>query len=292
MSLKKVIPILNIGQFETTISNDNFYSNDFEKHLIRNGDMIYKPHSHDFYLCVLFTSGSGIHEIDFNTYDITPGSVFFLKPGQTHCWEFKETPKGYIFFHTKDFYELCLHSNLSQFPFYFTHENPPYLRLNNEQTKNIQLLFNAVNAEYKGNDIYKYQRLNSLINLIYIDLSRHYTNQDSDKIISSKTYLKTLEKLQTILEEFFKTEKSPKFYADKLNVTTKHLNRITKSTIDKTCSTVIKERVLLEAKRLLVHSNNTLSSIAEILGFEDYSYFSKVFKENTGITPFEFRKRY
>ena len=117
-------------------------------------------------------------------------------------------------------------------------------------------------------------------------------NLNINKTVISKTYLNVLEKFQETLEEYFKTEKSPAFYANKLNITTKHLNRISKVTLNKTCSTVIKERILLEAKRLLVHTNNPLASIALQLGFEEYSYFSKTFKTNNSCTPFEFRKRY
>jgi len=55
---------------------------------------------------------------------------------------------------------------------------------------------------------------------------------------------------------------------------------------------LITERVLLESKRLIVHSDNSLSAIAEILGYEDYAYFSKVFKAKTNMTPLEFKKSY
>lgn len=82
------------------------------------------------------------------------------------------------------------------------------------------------------------------------------------------------------------------FYADKLNITTKHLNRITKETLYKTTTDLITEKVILEAKRLLVHSPNTFSSISEMLGFSGYAYFSRVFKSRTGKTPLEFKRAY
>ncbi|NAS32545.1 helix-turn-helix domain-containing protein [Flavobacteriaceae bacterium R38] len=293
MRSEKTLPILNIGQFRQKLNTDEFYSNSFVNHTKQNKNLIFKPHSHNFFLCVLFTNGLGTHEIDFNTYPIQPGSVFFLKPGQTHHWKFTDTPEGYIFFHTQDFYELCfLNSNLSQFPFYFTHENPPTLNLNKKEVYKLELLFKEINIEYRNDAIYKYEKLNSLINQIYIDLARCYTSLNPNKSVISKTYLNILEQFQNTLEDFFKVEKSVAFYADKLNITTKHLNRVTKSTLDKTSSTIIKERLLLEAKRLLVHSKSPLSSIATQLGFYEYSYFSKIFKNNVGITPYDFRKKY
>jgi AraC-like DNA-binding protein len=164
--------------------------------------------------------------------------------------------------------------------------------LNKEEVNKFKHLFKEIQIEYLDDAIYKYERLNSLINQVYIDLARCYTSVNPSKSAVSKSYLNILEQFQNMIEQFFKTEKSASFYADKLNITTKHLNRVTKNTLNKTCSTVIKERILLEAKRLLVHSNSPLSSIALQLGFYEYSYFSKIFKAHEGITPYNFRKKY
>ncbi len=293
MKANQTVPILKIEQFDHKISTHDFYSNTFENHIERNGRIINKPHSHNFFLCVFFIEGSGMHEIDFNTYNIQPGSVFFLKPGQTHFWNFNTSPKGYIFFHTQEFYEFnFVNSSLSQFPFYFSIENPSILNLSDAKISHFKYLFQQINEEHHRDEIYKYQKLTSLIDHLYIDLTRYYTASVPIIKKTSKTYLKILENFLTAVEEHFKTEKSVQFYSDKLNITSKHLNRVVKTTISKTSSDVIKERVLLEAKRMLVHSTSSLSSISELLGFEEYSYFSKTFKANTGCTPFDFRKKY
>lgn len=67
-------------------------------HLKSSHKHIEKPHRHDFYVTVLFTHGSGVHEIDFQSYDVQPGSLFFLSPGQIHSWELSDDTEGYIFF--------------------------------------------------------------------------------------------------------------------------------------------------------------------------------------------------
>ncbi|WP_108868174.1 AraC family transcriptional regulator [Aquimarina aquimarini] len=289
----KNIPILNITQFEKEESLTDFYSNDFSNHIERNKKIVHKAHKHDFYLCVLFSEGSGTHEIDFDVYNIQPGSVFFLKPGQTHSWQFDQPPKGYIFFHTPDFYEFYfLNKKLTQFPFYYSLKNPPYLTLSAHELLHIETRFKEINTEYYQNLSYKKQKLASLINLTYIDLTRLYASFESQKSILSPSYLQTLQTLESIIEDFYKTEKSAKFYAQKLNISSKHLNRIAKATLNKTTTEIIIERILLEAKRLIVHSKNSLTNIAEILGYDDYAYFSKLFKSKTKITPLEFRKKY
>ena len=289
----KGIPVLNIQQFEQDVPMSDFYSNDLKIHLERNKGFFDKPHRHDFFLCVLFSKGSGTHEIDFNTYNIKPGSVYFLRPGQTHYWKFDSKPEGYIFFHTQNFYEFHFSkSKLEQFPYYYSYKNTPTLHLDSNETTYLESIFRKINDEYHKNLPYKKQKIASLINIAYIDLARHYSPFEPDKDITSATYIETLRSLERMIDMHYKTEKLAKFYAGKLNITSKHLNRIVKGTLGKTTTDLITERVMLESKRLIVHSNNSLSAISEILGYQDYAYFSKVFKTKTNVTPLEFKKSY
>lgn len=289
----KNLPVLSINQFEQQESLTNFYSNDLSTHLKQNAKIVHKSHSHDFYLCVCFTAGEGVHEIDFNSYNITKGSVFFLRPGQTHRWHFTSPSKGFIFFHTADFFQFQFTNiNLNQFPFYFSLENPPMLQLDDFQLNSVVSHFSIINTEYKGKLAYKKEKIASLINLAYIDLSRYYTANVSKKDVVSSSYLSILKALELEIELHFKAEKTVQFYADALNITAKHLNRVTRATINKTTSEFILDRVILEAKRLIVHSNNSLSIIAESLGYFDYAHFSKLFKSKVGITALAFKKKH
>lgn len=288
-----MIPILNIEQFDKEINSKDVYSNELAVHLRKNSKFVHSAHRHDFFLCVVFSAGTGIHEIDFNHYAIQPGCVFFLKPGQTHLWKFESAPEGYIFFHTKEFFEYGFsNTEITQFPFYYSNENPPNLQLTLDELALIKSRFKEINFEYNTSATYKEQKLCSLINLAYIDLARLYTNFESYTIAGSTTYLKTLRVLETLIQEFYRSEKSVAFYADKLNITTKHLNRITNYSLDKTPLELINERIILEAKRLLVHSEDSLMEISDFLGFNDYAYFSRVFKLKTKSSPSDFRNHY
>ena len=287
------IPILNIEQFELKVPMSDFYSNELDAHLEKNKNFFHKPHRHDFFLCVLFTEGSGKHEIDFNTFKVAPRSVFFLKPGQTHFWQFDSPPKGYIFFHTKDFFEIHFSSSkIEQFPFYYTQNSSPTLTLNPKDLGVIADRFQEINLEYIHDFPYKKQKISNLLNAVYIDLARHYTQVSTAITTSSFTYIETLRNLENLIEQHYLTEKNAQFYAYKLHITSRHLNRIVQATLGKTTTQLITERVILESKRLIIHSDNTLSNISELVGFNDYTYFSKVFKVNTGKTPVEFRKKY
>ena len=287
------IPILNISQFQESTSLNDVYINSFSNHIQLNKSLINKPHSHNFYLCVLFSEGTGTHEIDFNSYDINPGKVFFLKPGQTHFWKFDTPPEGYIFFHSQEFYELkFLEHKLHTFPFFYSNQNPPVLELTLEKQNELYLNFREVYNEYLQTNLFRELKIVNTINNIYIKLTRAYTIDTNLDKLNSPHYANILEKLEILINVHFYKEKLPKFYADKLHITTKHLNRVVKETIDKTTSQLISERIILEAKRLIVHSKDNLASIAYTLKFSDYAYFSKFFKSKTGITPLDFRKKY
>ena len=284
--------VLNIDQFKNSKVLNNVYVNMFSNHIRLNQDLINKPHSHNFYLCVLFTEGTGTHEIDFNSYSINPGKVFFLKPGQTHFWKFDKKPKGYIFFHSQEFYEMTfVNHRLKNFPFYYSYQNPPFIELRSNDI-DFQKKFKNLYQEYLKSEIFRNLKIVNIINDIYIDLTREYTSDLDLSDNFNSRYLNILESFEHLLDQSYDKQKLPKYYADKLNISTKHLNRVVKQTINKTTNQMISERVILEAKRLIVHSNTSLSTISESLDFSDYAYFSKYFKTKTGITPMDFKRKY
>lgn len=287
------IPVLKIDQFQESKLLNDLYINSFSNHFELNKKLIDKPHSHNFYLCVLFTEGFGKHEIDFNSYSVNPGKVFFLKPGQTHSWQFDTKPEGFIFFHSQEFYELkFLDHTLNSFPFYYSNQNPPVLELSEIKMNALKLKFEEVYTEYQQQNILKELKIINLINSIYIDLARAYTAEINLEKLVSSSYSLILEHLENLINEYFYQEKLPKFYSNQLNITTKHLNRVVKTTLNKTTSQLISERIILESKRLIIHSENNLAAIANILQFSDYAYFSRFFKSKTGFTPIAFRKKY
>ena len=91
------------------------------------------------------------------------------------------------------------------------------------------------------------------------------------------------------MENHYTTEKSVKFYADKLSLSPKRLNQILKQKLGKTINQILQERLLIEAKHLLFIGEESIQGIAYKLGFQDASYFSRFFKKLTTLTPEEFK---
>lgn len=94
-----------------------------------------------------------------------------------------------------------------------------------------------------------------------------------------------------LLEENYQLERNADFYAGQLGLSAKRLNQILKEKLDKTGMQLIHDRIILEAKRKIIHSEYTLKEIAYELGFTDRPYFSRFFKKQTGSSPEDFQKQ-
>jgi AraC family transcriptional activator of pobA len=94
-----------------------------------------------------------------------------------------------------------------------------------------------------------------------------------------------------LLEGNYQQERNAEFYASALGISSKRLNQILKEKLDKTAMQLIHDRIILEAKRKIIHSENTLKEIAYDLGFSDRPYFSRFFKKQTGTAPEDFQKQ-
>ncbi|MCH7415059.1 AraC family transcriptional regulator [Belliella sp. R4-6] len=290
--MKSVFPILNIDQFPAE-RNGEFYANDIRSHIDLHHHHISKPHKHDFYLTVIFTEGSGFHEIDFNSYKVTAGSVFLLKPGQTHFWDLSDDISGYVILHSKLFFDLNYSKrSIDNFPFFYSVQNDPSIYLDLENMEEVVQIFRAIKHEYDSDKIFKHQKIGSLTDLLYIALSRVYQSKISVSGHHSGIQLEQLRKLESLIDQYYLSEKSAAFYAERMNISSRHLNRIIQNLLGKTTTDLILERVMLEAQRLLSASKMTVSELSGFLGYEDQSYFSRLFKNRLGISPTEFSKRY
>lgn len=281
---KSDFPVLDIDQFTFFSDRREFYASKISGHL-KKYKFVLAPHRHSFFFVALTTKGSGKHMIDFNTYDIKPGAIFFMTPGQAHSFKLSKDFDGYIFFHTREFFDLSFTSErVEKYPFFSAVSSTALLQLNSEvTTKRITALFAEIDAEYTRNETMKYQKLVALLCVLYIELAR--LCETKLKRIPQNVSIVRLRKLEKLIDKNFREIKSSSEYASMMNVSEKHLNRITKSMLNKTLSDLISERIILEAKRMLVHSEYSIAEVAHYLGYLDNAYFSRFFKKKTGETP-------
>lgn len=288
------ISVLNIDLFQEGRNTSDFYFSTLKNHLIVGHRHLEKPHRHDFYATILFTHGSGIHEIDFQKYEVSRGSLFFMSPGQIHSWELSADIDGYIFFCSQDFYEIhYVNQKLRSFPFFGSVHFPRKLELDNDDFRDFIRIIQHLENEYFAQNLMKNGLILSLLSQVFINATRLFS-RDFEHLSSSAglSYFKHYQDFEDLLEENFTREKSVSFYASAMNISPKHLNRIIQTVIQKKTTDLITERVILEAKRMLIYLDENLVEIAFRLGYEEYSYFVRVFRKSSGMTPTQFIKMY
>ncbi len=251
------------------------------------------PHRHDFYEVLYLSKGSGFHVIDGNKYEIYPPCIFFMSPGQAHKIEFSNDIEGYIFIFTAEFYLINQNNQnrLIEFPFFFTirQDNPPLLLSKKEDIIFIERLFQKGIAEVADKENYSVELLRSILDLILTFSSTLYKTVDT-KPAKGKGHIMVKRFFQLVEENYYQNL-SVAEYADKMAITPNHLTQTVNQLTGKTSSQIIKSKQVLEIKRLLVHTNLSVTEIALRLNFPDQSYFAKFFKRETGMSPLQYRTK-
>ena len=170
--------------------------------------------------------------------------------------------------------------------FYHSIHNRPEMVFEENEMLKVLPFFNLLIEENKQNNKLQLDKLLNILDCIHIEISRKYSETYSHQ---AHSYNIKIDAFEQLLEHNFKAEKAPSFYAEKLNITLKHLNRICNEILQKTATEVIMDRVILEIKRMLIDKQLAVNEVAYKVGYDDYSYFSRVFKKQTGFSPTEFR---
>lgn len=285
------LPVYCIETFQDVHTHERDFDIKILEDLVDDFEFTNQPHRHDFYNILFVTKGSGTHTIDFTTYEVQPCSIFFLTPGQIHSWSLSKDIKGYTIFFKPDFYLMdCNEKKLLEFPFFHTMNTSPTLYLDCEMDPIIKQVITEIYNENKTSEIGKNDVVRAYLDILIIKLSRHYQRFISNDHPQQITY--RIRELEALVDRNFRKLKQASEYASQMNISQKHLNSICKKGIGKTVSEIIQERIILEAKRLLLHSELSISEVAFSLGYHDSSYFSRFFRNKMDESPEEFRKNY
>lgn len=286
--MKSGIPVYDINNLKA-YKNDGILVSRF-RHYAQEHQHLHTAHRHTFYHLVFFTEGSGKQQIDFKTYDVKPGLIYFMIPGQVHSWDFETEPDGFIInFSTSYLSSFILNQNyLEKFSFFSGITDQQVIELTNETQEIVTnvcegILKDGLIEPTINDDLVKIQLLR-----LFIEVSRSSSLGEQDEATQyNHTILKSFKHL---IEQKFTTLRLPKQYAALLYITPNHLNAVCNDFLGFSAGTLIRQRVILEAKRLLVNQDLLISEIAQQLNFDDQSYFIKFFKKYEGITPEKFRK--
>lgn len=286
--MKSDIPVYDIQNFKA-YKNDGILVSRFG-YYAKQHQHLHSAHRHSFYHLVFFTEGSGNQQIDFKRFDVKPGLIYFMIPGQVHSWEFETEPDGYIINFSQDYLSsfLLRSDYLESFSFFSGQPDRQVLELpHHAQEKAISILEDILkegqNDEPVNDDLVKI-----LLLRLFIEISRTTAAVQHKK---NGSYNHTLLKsFQQLIEINYAKLRLPKEYAALLYITPNHLNALCNDLLGVSAGTLIRDRVMLEAKRLMINLDLMIAEIADKLNFPDQSYFIKFFKKYEGITPEKFRK--
>lgn len=247
------------------------------------------PHRHSFSHFVLFTQGQGTYSIDFEKFPVSPNQIYFMVPGQVHSWSFTGETEGYIVnFSRGFFYSFLLRPEyLGQFPFLTGAVEESVITLPGNIMQEVVPTLEAIILEDQQRAAFDADMVRVLLLRIFLSVNRLLVKKSDRKLAGAKMLV--VRNFQSLVEQHYSDIRLPKDYAALLYVTPNHLNALCKDMLGKPAGELIRERVLLEAKRLLTDGGLSVSGIASRLNFNDNSYFTKFFKKYTALTPEEFR---
>lgn len=248
------------------------------------------PHRHDFYHIVWVVNGRGHHIIDSVRYEVKPNTLFFMAPGQIHDFVLSDDATGFTINFSPEFFALKLHTRqaLTDIPIYNFEKLTNALYIDDERAHGLHVILDAIIEEYLAEQSGHEEVIWSYLRIFLMKVSR-MASSDSVVDSSSRTLLLS-RRFKSVLEKNFGAINQPADYARLLKVTERALNEATRQAFGYTAAQLIRERVMLEAKRLLLHSEISVAEIADHLGFEDPAYFSRCFKKHTSRSPIGFRQ--
>ena len=263
----------------------------FAKEGLRNEQL----HTHSFYTIIWFQQGGGQHFVDFDSYPVVPGRVFFLSPGQLHCFDSLHNQEGYILEFSNDFLqdELTSESLFLKYDVFNAFDTLPYRDMCDKGIIFLQHIIDAIQEELTVPDAFAHHdSLAMMVRLFLInvqrcgkvDATRHSLTFTSPKHRLFVRFRQTLELNFTAIH-------TVQEYARQLGVTAKTLTACTLECARVTPLALINDRLILEARRLLRYTDQTSKEVAFRLGFDDPSYFVKFFKRETGMLPLDFREQ-
>ncbi len=243
----------------------------------------------NYFSLIWVQEGSGKIKADFAEYDFEANSLFAFSPYQPYMITSDIPVKGIaIYFHPEFFCIYKHHKEVScNGVLYNNVYQPPFVTVDEASAATFQMLCDQIKMEMQNPALAQYELLVSYLKIFLITASRLKTQQHpkaAEEVKDNKEPF-ILQKLKNAIEENFKTKHAPADYAEMLFITPKALAKITKSHFNKTLSSLINERIIIEAKRELYLSDKTIKEIAWELGYEDEYYFSRFFKVNADVSP-------
>ncbi|WP_418359810.1 helix-turn-helix domain-containing protein [Sphingobacterium detergens] len=244
--------------------------------------------AHSYYSVLLIKSGGLTMVEDKRMYAMGRHDMLSISADCVCSFLHNIPVEGSIVLFTETFFMQRYHMERTHYFNYLKCNRMNGFVLTSEDIERCSHLMELMQKEYHtakfGSRELLHNHLHSLLQL----LGRRITkNIGAVRMDEKEERIMTFE---TLVDENYREKRFPSFYAERLNMSVNHLNRICREKRAASCGTLIRNRIVLEAERLLYHTFKTVREIAIELGFDNVPYFITFFKAKKGQSPEEFRR--
>lgn len=244
------------------------------------------PARRDFYEIVWLRNENALHVPQHDFQTLKGDWIYMIPPYRVHQLN-KAGKNGVLISFKQDLLEGDLKEFLLDvFRMFNIQGEFSCMQVNEDTSKGLVDVYQLIEEEYRkeAGSLIMLKALLKVFLLKLIQLKeQHFTLQDINE--------KRVYEFMLLLEDNYQEQRNAEFYAEQLGISAKRLNQILKEKLDKTAVQIIHDRLIQEAKRQILHSENTIREIAYNLSFKDHSYFSRFFKLHAGQTPVEFQNK-
>ena len=237
---------------------------------------------------IYLTEGEANMTIGSQSYKIFKDECLIVPAGQVYSFAKHDINKGFLCNFHNDFIIGKFGKNelLKEFEFLNVWGNPT-IKLDEETSGFVLMLFKRIFIDYSQNGLSNIEIIQSYFIALLCEINRVYKPLSNSHQTSA---ISLINKFKELLFIHIKTKHLVSDYAELLNISPNHLNKIAKTITGKSPTKWIDEAIVLEAKVLLYQTTFSISEVAAEIGIFDQSYFSRLFKKYEGITPLAFRK--
>lgn len=247
------------------------------------------------YIKVLYVTKGYKVKVDFEVYDTAGPSLFFISPNQVLSIESLSNEPGYLIFYNQDFYCIQIHDEevACDGLLYNNIHNMPMTVVPAQESAFIDNLFLQIEDEFNLKDHSQEEMLRTYLKQLFIKSTRLWKAQHLEVVMAQQPNdIEFFRRFTRLVDANYKKKHSVADYADILAIAPKTLTNKFKRLNLPQPNEIIKSRIILEAKRLLVHTPKSAKEIAYDLGYDDPAYFSRLFYIKTGETPSKFKSKY
>lgn len=265
-----------------------------EQHECRN---YLSPNRREFYKALLITKGTGVFTMGLNTYYIEEPTLLFIHPNDIISWKnLSDESGGYYVLFKKAFvnHHQQLKAVIDKYGL-FTEKSKSVIRLTESEVPRISQYFERMQEEELAAGEYKEDSMQAFMQLMMVESMKIARHPKPDEVTEDYSHIHhffdLLEKETSGINYSTPIRiKTAKEFADNLHMHPNYLNALLKKHTGQNASTHIRNRILDEAKALLLQTDWSLNDISYSIGFAEQPSFNLFFKKNTGVTPAVFRK--